>query len=94
MAGFGFLSDMNKSLKLNRDNLKSSQRPFDKDRLSERWTTENVRLKDASPMSESERDRFLQRLRDEKRKQSLMRVLVLLTLGVAALVVVFIMIRR
>jgi hypothetical protein len=45
-------------------------------------------------MSESERDRFLQRLRDEKRKQSLMRVLVLLTLGVAALVVVFIMIRR
>jgi hypothetical protein len=93
MAGFGFLSDMNKTLKLNRDNLKRSlPKPFDKDRLSEMWTTENVRLKDAPPMSAAERDRFLQRLTDERRKQFLVRVLVLSTLGAAALMLLFFMI--
>ena len=93
MFGGGFLDQMNRTLKLNRDNLKSSMpKAFDKDRLSERWTTENVRLMDAPPMSAADRERLLQRLADKKRKQLLLRIVVLLSLGVAALMILFFMI--
>ncbi len=86
MLGGGFSDQMNKTLKLNRDNLKRSMpKPFDKDRLSERWTTESANLRDAPPMNAAERDRLLQRLEENKRRQYLTRVLLFLILGAATL---------
>lgn len=86
MLGGGFLDQMNKTLKLNRENLKRSiPKPFDKDRLTEGWTYKNARLKDGPAMSPAERDRFIQRLKDDNRRRIFIRFVMVLAFGVIGL---------
>jgi hypothetical protein len=84
--GGGALDQMNKTLKHNREMLKRSiPKPFDKSKMQyEGFEVNEQKLKDAPPMSEMERRIFVNTIKEDRRRNTVIRYAILGSLLVIA----------